>query len=1024
MKLHSTILCLLACLLVSMYATPAHAQNDTETYFFEAEKFNVQGDGWKINKGAQARAASRVAALNGSSGAGDSVATQTVDIKNAGPWRLHVHYMLHLSYRGPFVVTVKSGDQVVASRAFDQKPMEARRSWLYVWDSMDLNLKAGKYTIELSKFENKAASGYVRNVDAVILTNDLKLKPDINPYGPQTWMRVTLKDGHEGPVQIHIFADHYRAPWYAHYAVSKAGMEKGLRPKNDNDRLVDGETTGWVNISQAIYQDSGAHLLIYPAHTYHQHAKRFHATIEMAPEPKDEAIVKTFQIDQSPVTLHMVVPGNLESPEEVANLKIDWEFSEAIGKKADNFKWPTIGKKPLKFPFFVSAHLNENMSSKVIERENKTLDYFGFNNVSKAGKETGFTTIGNVGWYYKDTYSNPEIERIEERAPKIQENLAKEGIKKENIILAMVMDEPGGRPAEALAKNEGSQEAFRTWIKSKNLTPKDLLVQSWEDVKIIPEAQAKQFPGLHYYSQQFRTVELGNFIAIQKRLLHKTWDADFPVNVNFSDGAVYYANFYGQGVDYFTLLRETDQNAIWSEDWSNRSSSFHCATYNVELMRGAARDGGQHMGQHLIAYAGRKGYDIRLKAVSEAARGVKMFKSYAYGPQWAGHDRSAWQQHESLWFDHATVIREIGAVEDMLMPAMPKQADVALLYSSATDIWSRDNNAYGFDRMHTWMALAHAQVPVDVVHEKQIENDALKNYKVVYYSGPNITAAAADKLAQWVKGGGTLILTAGAGMKDEYDRPLTTLDELLPYKRNEAQTLQAYVYAGRDLVHLAPKDTVTQGNAKIDVLSVKQNFVNVKPAATVKVLGQYADGQPAAIATQGLKAGKGRVVSLGYLPALDYIKKALDAKAKFIDLNAGIENEGDAQDGVPGQEAILKMLPNEKSYNPWDYPAAIREVITQPVDQAVAAKTLELPISCNVPLVDAVYMICDQGVLVPLANYTLNPIKEMTLEIAIDKPVKEVRSVHQGKLKVTQINAKRIRVTLPLECTDFVSVVY
>ena len=48
-----------------------------------------------------------------------------------------------------------------------------------------------------------------------------------------------------------------------------------------------------------------------------------------------------------------------------------------------------------------------------------------------------------------------------------------------------------------------------------------------------------------------------------------------------------------------------------------------------------------------------------------------------------------------------------------------------------------DNFAYGFDRMHTWLALAHAQVPVDIVPEREIER--LDGYKVCYLSGPNLT---------------------------------------------------------------------------------------------------------------------------------------------------------------------------------------------------------------------------------------------------------------------------------------------
>ena len=106
---------------------------------------------------------------------------------------------------------------------------------------------------------------------------------------------------------------------------------------------------------------------------------------------------------------------------------------------------------------------------------------------------------------------------------------------------------------------------------------------------------------------------------------------------------------------------------------------------------------------------------------------------------------------------------EIGPAEDLLLPAMPPPAEVAILYSSASDAWTiKGNLAYGFDRMHTWLALAHAQVPSDIVHEWGVAAGQLANYKVCYLAGPNLTRTAAEKLAEWVRGGGTLWLTAGA----------------------------------------------------------------------------------------------------------------------------------------------------------------------------------------------------------------------------------------------------------------------
>jgi len=159
---------------------------------------------------------------------------------------------------------------------------------------------------------------------------------------------------------------------------------------------------------------------------------------------------------------------------------------------------------------------------------------------------------------------------------------------------------------------------------------------------------------------------------------------------------------------------------------------------------------------------------------------------------------------------------------------------VALLYSSLSDAWTINGNlAYGFDRMHTWIALAHAQMPVDILSEQQVSTGALDSYAVCYLSGPNLTRTAADKLKQWVQRGGTLWLTAGAASRDEFNRPLHVLDELMPADRGEVVDLQKQVSSGRSLALLSARDEVHWDGRKADVLSVKQSLTVHAGAATL-----------------------------------------------------------------------------------------------------------------------------------------------------------------------------------------------
>ena len=985
--------------------------------FLEAEDFNLQGDGWKAAANAQTRRASLAAALNGSAGGTDSTATRDVTIPTAGKWRIWVRYLARGEIpEGAFDVDVLQAGHPTGGKTFDTSHQPGAEKADYQWGHFEADLQGGPHTLRLRKHGKRNASGLVRHIDCLFLTQDMDTRPDHLDFGPQVWMRVTLAEGYGKPAYIHVFSDHFRSPWYGHYALSKDGTEKGLRPKRREAFLNSGESTAWCNVTETVYQDSGAILHIQPAYTYTERAPHFKGVVEFANQPSDQAVVRRIAVDDAPSLVAIVVPPNFETPENVAKITTNLEMARHYGEIADQMQWPTAGRPPVKFPFFVASNLNPGKIGRaVLERELKTLSNFGFNGLGDSGllgpQSAAHKYIGGAGWHRKGSYSAPDTERITRQAASTYQSQVKEGIKPEQIAYAMVMDEPTGESAAKLAGDAASIAGFRDWIKAKGLQPADLLLSSWEEVKPVPDTERDQFPALHYYTQQYRTVALGRMIALQKKVLHENWKARFPVNVNLSDGAIYYGNFCGQGVDYFTLLHETDQNAIWSEDWSNLASTYQNASFNVELMRAAARKHGQHLGHHLIAYAGRTGYDIRLKAVSEAARGIKAFKSFAYGPRWATHEGSPWQSATSVWADHAAVVREIGAVEDILLPAQPRPAEVALLYSSAADAWTYGRNlASGFERMHTWLALTHAQVPVDVLHETEVADGLLDRYKVCYLSDPNLTRTAAAGLRAWVEGGGTLILTAGAGQFDEFNRPLPDIDSLLPFKRAPLEVLQRHNAAGRYLSNLAPKDEVKAGTSRIQILSVKQTIGGVVADAKTRVEASFGDGQPAGVRSS---IGKGTVVARGYLPALDYIRRALLAKN-----GVEIRTEEIRDNGIPGSEDVRDLDLTEKSYNPWEFPAELRQHIVQPARDA----GISPPVSCDVALVDAVYMEAGNSVLIPLANYTLNPIPRLTLEIAVNRPVKEISSVYQGVMKYEDAGAGRIRVQLPLECTDFISI--
>jgi len=693
----------------------------------------------------------------------------------------------------------------------------------------------------------------------------------------------------------------------------------------------------------------------------------------------------------------------------MALCQADREIADATGRIADAHAWPTHGRPLRKFPFFVTAQLGNKflpLDAALLAREEKTLGYFGFT--------PGHLRHIGGAWLMKgNSYCDPDLEKMRTQFAGAAAEFRKAGGKVSEIAFCELTDEPTGQALDLIARDTKYLEAFRAWLKAMGETPEDLLVSDWEAVRIVTAEQRESFPALYYFSQRFRTRALGDFMAVQRKLAEEAYGGTFPVLANFSDGAIYAGNFYMQGVDYFELLDSPDQNAIWGEDWSNGASTYQCASFNVDLMRAAARDRGQIIGHHLIAHSGRKPWDIKLKATSETGRGVKMLNNFCYGPSWATHEGGPyWRSHvwyakPETWTANAALTREIGAVEDMLLSAMPAPARVALLYSSASDVWTVDGNlAYGFDRMHTWLALTHAQMPVDVVSEAQVAKGALDRYAVCYLSGPNLLRSAAEKLKAWVQQGGTLWLTAGAASRDEFHRPLPLLDDLLPGERGEVLDLQRHTSSGRYLALLSAKEEVRWEKGVAEVLAVKEP---IKPRAGAVTLATFQDGSPAILRAS---AGKGTVYSIGFLPALSYIKSALDTR------NA-LQKKVDAGEALspPEREDVVLL---ERTANPWQFPAALRDLLLAPVRAAGVTP----PIQCDVALVDAVFMPHDSGILIPLANYTAKPIERLSLRVSVPRPIARVESAVRGEIDFRQSSPDTVELSLPLENNDFLKLLY
>ena len=305
-----------------------------------------------------------------------------------------------------------------------------------------------------------------------------------------------------------------------------------------------------------------------------------------------------------------------------------------------------------------------------------------------------------------------------------------------------------------------------------------------------------------------------------------------------------------------------------------------------------------------------------------------------------------------------------------------------------------------------WLALRHAQYPVDLISDQDVAEGKLKGYKALYVVGSELLAAAAGPLKDWVREGGTLYGTGGAGLLDEYHQKQKDLYEVYGIKTHELLRQTREIRPRRNLPHAKPLDTLRLEKSELateemtlpalfyqETVEVTGRGASGDEGATV--IGKYiGNGKAGAVMNQ---FGKGRAILIGVLGGLDYVAPATVGKV------------GDMPKG---------------------YSSAIRTVLAAPAKLAGVAR----PVTTSNPLVEAQMMQGPNGKVVVLTNWSPAPITDLKVRFAGGDPVTKVRSLRgagyfkgllddqqRGTLEVTMVDGKP-QVQMRLELTDYLLV--
>ncbi len=442
---------------------------------------------------------------------------------------------------------------------------------------------------------------------------------------------------------------------------------------------------------------------------------------------------------------------------------------------------------------------------------------------------------------------------------------------------------------------------FVKFLKSNGLSPEDLGQTDWVDVKPFiallknTDKSWMNKPGMPlaaYFTRRFLAeASASMFTPLRQSVAAANQDkaksvkgtpvANQPTMVTYAlRGNTFLLG--GHSLDFFDFYRRSDNGFVY--ETSNRDPRVHqWDSYLCDVGRMVTAEQNLALGIYVKPHRG----SVVQRTISAVGRGATMLFWYTYGPDYSKGD--CFSSSLPIMELTSKVAHLIAKAERYLYGAKwAKPARIGIVKPNTTEIWmglmSKDPiwTASWENAKWIYTALAHEHLKVDPLDEGMLENRDLSSYQVLYVHGPNLRRAAAAKLAQWVKDGGTLYTSGWSLTRDEANQPLETMLPVLGLESRGAPEMYLALkcYAGGsldsfdaiDLKHgrLAdvPEGAAFKGQKQFDAAFMpKVGREVLKPASGTEVLANFADGS---VAITRHSYGKGQVFVAGFFPGLEY----------------------------------------------------------------------------------------------------------------------------------------------------------
>ena len=973
-----------------------------ENIFFEAEGMSVSGRGWyaRDHFGGWYSGVPSGGRLLAGFRKGDDSASKEITVSKAGEYNVWIRYIdLKMNRKNiAFKISVIQGDKKY-EKVFDDSEKGKRatpagaRKWgggygRFVWDSMKVPLVLGKALVVVSKCHPKTTTtALARLLDCIVVSPDLNYTPKISDFFKPLYLKVIMGASNETPAVLHIFGRHPRSPWYTgHYNINAEALVRGANKGVGNKVAIKpGGSSPWVDIAPMLSPIGLNKLAFRACVSYTKNLSYADFTLLFSNTKSKDGLIKSFHREGR--GCGMLVGIDLTKREAISD-----GLLESAGDLRRAEAAPGVpGRRPEKFPFGTALALTPTFNqNKVLENELKALSTIGLNYLktdaataaTKSFDKYGFKKFSNSYFYFHKVespscLSAPKTKSVVAEINKRMEKIESLGVS-DKLLFMNLMDEPSFAIKHML-KCELCRRKFISYLRMLKVSAADLGIANLNDARF--QFDAEKNPALFYYSMRYRSHAMAEFFKIGTDAVEKN-NPSVPTIANFSNESVY--NVIHRGADWFEILNSGSLTMGWTEDWLNWTKTYQLSATQGDLMRAACEKNHYKFGIYNIL-AGRSPWAIVAKGFTEVGHGFKVMHFFNYGPHYAlASDANS--ANPAIYAPIKRLAYAVGAAEDQILTAKVARGDVAMLYSSTSDIWGflkgTFSNTNGLERTYLNLLLRHSGYMVDFLSEDDVIGGKLKNYKILFATGAHLRKSVANSLERWVRGGGYLCVDAGALRFDEFNRPLGLLRKLgcEPGEFNYAQPAGRPPY---ELPRRKPLGEVVWGKNAFSIVCVRGTLVGGEP------LARFKDG---ALAATRSEAGTGSIVSLGFLPALSYLREAI------------------LKDRV-----LKKDKKKRRFYSCRWYPEGERSLIKK----IVSTVGVTPKISTSNYLVDASVLESSKYVVIALANWTGEPLKNLRVELRGFNAFKSARNVAGESLKLSAEN-NSVSFNIDLSEGDFI----